>query len=144
MVSTVTSPTFDEAALEALPAAPSAVQSIRKQAFEEFRALPIPSQETEEWRYTDLSDFDLSFRVHVPGHNGHTAVAAHGSSTAMTTSNQDVRSLGVIFGDLDEAAEQHPELVEPHLHQIVPTNRTKFTALHGAFRTGGTFLYVPP
>jgi Fe-S cluster assembly protein SufD len=25
----------------------------------------------------------------------------------------------------------------------VPTDRTMFTALHGAFRTGGTFLYVP-
>jgi Fe-S cluster assembly protein SufD len=143
LVSTITSSTFDEAALEALPAAPSFVQSIRKQAFEEFRALPIPSQETEEWRYTDLSDFDLSFRAHVPGHNGHPAVAAHGSSTAMTTSNQEVKSLGVIFGDLDWAAEEHPELVEPHLHRIVPTSRTKFTALHGAFRTGGTFLYVP-
>jgi Fe-S cluster assembly protein SufD len=143
-VSTITSPTFDEAALEALPEAPSFVQSIRKQAFEEFRALPIPSQETEEWRYTDLSDFDLSFRAHVPGHNGHPAVAAHGSSAAMTTSNQDVRALGVIFGDLDAAAEETPELVEPHLHRIVPTSRTKFTALHAAFRTGGTFLYVPP
>jgi Fe-S cluster assembly protein SufD len=62
----------------------------------------------------------------------------------MTTSNQDVRSLGVIFCDLDEGAETHPDLVEPHLHRLVPTTRTKFTALHGAFRTGGTFLYVPP
>jgi Fe-S cluster assembly protein SufD len=26
----------------------------------------------------------------------------------------------------------------------VPADRTKFTALHGAFRTGGTFLFVPP
>jgi Fe-S cluster assembly protein SufD len=147
-VSTVTTTTFDETALEALPTAPGFIQSIRKQALEEFRALPIPSQETEEWRYTDLSEFDLSFRPHVPGHNGqkgHAAgTATHGSSTAMTTSNQDVRSLGVIFCDLDEAAEKHPDLVEPHLHRLVPTSRTKFTALHGAFRTGGTFLYVPP
>src|SRR5436190_1999894 len=43
-----------------------------------------------------------------------------------------------------EAFDGHPELVEPFLHQLVPTARTKFTALHGAFRTGGTFLYVPP
>jgi Fe-S cluster assembly protein SufD len=136
---------FDETALEALPTAPGFIQSIRKGAFEEFRALPIPSQETEDWRYTDLSEFDLSFRPHVPGHNGRAAgTATHASSTAMTTSNQDVRSLGVVFCDLDEAAEKHPDLVEPHLHRLVPTSRTKFTALHGAFRTGGTFLYVPP
>lgn len=144
-MSTVATTTFDESALEALPDAPGFIQTIRKQAFEEFRALPIPSQETEEWRYTDLSDFDLSFRPHVPGHNGHAAGSTtHGSSTARTTSNQDVRSLGVIFCDLDEAAEEHPDLVEPHLHRLVPTTRTKFTALHGAFRTGGTFLFVPP
>jgi Fe-S cluster assembly protein SufD len=141
-VSTVTTTTFDESALEGLPSAPGFLQTIRKQAFEEFRALPIPSQETEEWRYTDLSEFDLSFRPHVPGHA--TAQAGHGSSTARTTSNQDVGSLGVIFGDLDEAADKHPDLVEPHLHRLVPTSRTKFTAMHGAFRTGGTFLYVPP
>jgi Fe-S cluster assembly protein SufD len=34
--------------------------------------------------------------------------------------------------------------VEPRLHALVPTSRTKFTAMHAAFRTGGTFLYVPP
>ena len=37
----------------------------------------------------------------------------------------------------------HPELVEPYLHTLVPLDRTKFTALHAAFRTGGTFVYVP-
>ena len=49
----------------------------------------------------------------------------------------------MILQDLDQAAVEHPELVEPHLHRLVPTDRTKFAALHGAFRTGGTFLYVP-
>src|SRR5207249_4752582 len=95
-----------------------------------FRSLPIPSQETEEWRYTDLSSFDLDFRVAPPRH-------------ALTTSNQLLEGTGVIFCDLDRAAEEHPELLEPALHGLVPTDRTKFTALHGAFRAGGTFLYVP-
>jgi len=48
-----------------------------------------------------------------------------------------------VFTDLDGAAESHADLVERTLHTLVPTDRTKFTALHGAFRTGGTFLYVP-
>ena len=47
------------------------------------------------------------------------------------------------FGDLDRAVAERPELVEPHLHELVPPERSKFTALHGAFRTGGTLLYVP-
>ena len=58
--------TFDEAAFELVPKTTEPLQRMRKQAFEEFRALPIPSQETEEWRYTDLSDFELSFEPHMP------------------------------------------------------------------------------
>src|SRR5580765_5901763 len=97
----MTSTTFDETAFELLPKTTEPLQRMRKQAFEEFRALPIPSQETEEWRYTDLSDFELSFEPHVPG-------------GVRTTSGQDLDGLGI-----------------------------EFTDLHGAFRTGGTFLYVP-
>src|SRR2546421_348651 len=43
----------------------------------------------------------------------------------------------------DEAARSHPELVEGHLHRLVGSDRTRFTALHAAFRTGGTFVHVP-
>jgi len=50
----------------------------------------------------------------------------------------------VIFTSLDEAARTRADLLESRLHSAVPTDRTKFTALHGAFRTGGTFVYVPP
>jgi Fe-S cluster assembly protein SufD len=145
--------TFDRAALDALPIAPGSTGAIRERAFTQFEALPVPSQETEEWRYTDLSDVSLDFVPHVPGHgDGAPAPAGdglaasilqHNSSVVMTTSGQDLESRGVIFCDLDLAAEKYPELVDPNLHHLVPTDRTKFTALHGAFRTGGTFLYVP-
>ncbi len=145
--------TFDRAALDALPIAPGSTGAIRERAFEQFQALPVPSQETEEWRYTDLSDFALDFVPHAPGHGEGAPTPAgaglaasilqHNSSVVMTTSGQDLESRGVIFCDLDLAAEKYPELVDPHLHSLVPTDRTMFTALHGAFRTGGTFLYVP-
>jgi Fe-S cluster assembly protein SufD len=144
--------TFDEAALSRLPDAPGAIDAIRRRAFGEFQASPLPSHETEEWRYTDLSELDLSFEPHVPGHGEGTpehagelaaAMLQHNSSVVMTTSGQDLDAQGVILCDLDIAAEKYPELVDPHLHRLVPTGRTKFTALHGAFRTGGTFVYVP-
>ena len=114
----------------------------------------MPSPETEEWRYTDLSDFVLDFVPHTPGHGLGDSVPAseglaasmvqHNSSVVMTTSGQDLDAKGVIFCDLDVAAEKYAELVDPHLHALVPTDRSRFAALHGAFRTGGTFLYVPP
>ena len=145
--------TFDRAALEALPIAPGSTGAIRERAFEQFEALPMPSPETEEWRYTDLSDFALDFVPHAPGHGEGApspadaglaaSILQHNSSVVMTTSGQDLESRGVVFCDLDLAAEKYPELVDPHLHSLVPTDRTMFTALHGAFRTGGTFLYVP-
>jgi Fe-S cluster assembly protein SufD len=145
--------TFDRSALSELPSAPGYIEELRREAFERFETLPIPSQETEEWRYTDLSDLELSFRPHVPGHGRDLpgvederagVQVQHDSSVAMTTSNQDLEERGVIFCDLDEAAAKYEELVAPHLHRLVRTDRTKFSALHGAFRTGGTFLYVPP
>ena len=120
--------TFDRAALEALPVAPGFTGAIRARAFEQFEALPTPSQGTEEWRYTDLSAFELDFVPHMPGH-GHgvpehddAGIAAtmlhHNSSNVMTTSGQDVETKGVVFCDLDVAAEKYPELVEPHLHAL--------------------------
>jgi Fe-S cluster assembly protein SufD len=155
--------TFDEEALSALPAAPPFVEALRKQAFTEYLALPIPSQETEEWRYTDLSDLDLSFAPfaagtpadNLDGVDERILRAAgevgertglqiqHNSQVAVTHLDPALAARGVILADLDRAAEEHPDLVEPHLHALVPSTRTKFTALHGGFRAGGTFVYVP-
>jgi Fe-S cluster assembly protein SufD len=157
---TVTS-RFDEHALAELPEAAGFTGALRLRALEQFEAMPIPSQETEEWRYTDLSDFDLDFIPFSPG-GGPEAVNRHGVLQAtgvvgeraglQIQRNSEVISShlaagpsesGVIFADLDVAAATHPDLVEQHLHSLVPTSRTKFLALHGAFRTGGTFLHVP-
>jgi Fe-S cluster assembly protein SufD len=156
--------TFDEGALAALPPSTAFVRSLRKQALEEFVALPIPSQETEEWRYTDLSDLDLSLKPFTEGGRAESLDDVPGgileaagvvgdraglqiqrnSEVMLTHLAPELAAKGVVFADLDRAATEHPGLVEPNLHGLVPTSRTKFTALHGAFRTGGTFLYVPP
>ena len=162
--SSISAPTgnpFDEHALAELPEVAGFTGELRLRALGEFEAMPIPSQETEEWRYTDLSDFDLDFVPFSPGGgpeavNGHGVLQATGvvgeraglqiQRNSEVISTQLVPSLadrGVVFGDLDLAAATHPDLVERHLHSLVPTDRTKFLALHGAFRTGGTFLHVP-
>ncbi len=154
--------TFDERALAALPEGPAFIGALREQAFHEFRALPVPSQETEEWRYTDLSGFALDFAPYTRG-AGPQAVDRHGILAAtgvvgeraglQIQHNGDVISTqralgledkGVWFGDLDRAVAERPDLIERHLFDVVPAKRTKFTALHAAFRTGGTFVYVPP
>ena len=51
--------------------------------------------------------------------------------------------LGVVFLDIDDAVQQHPDLVQEYFMQCVPNTDHKFAALHGAVWSGGTFLYVP-
>lgn len=155
--------TFDERAFAALPEAAGFTGPLREKAFGAFNALPMPSQETEEWRYTDLSEFDLSFAPFSRGERAETLdgvpdeiqraagdigeraglLIQHNSDVMLDHLDPALAGRGVIFTDLDVAAAEHPDLVRPSLHSLVPFDRTRFTALHAAFRTGGTFLYVP-
>jgi len=112
------------------------VADMRRRAFDEFEALPVPSPETEEWRYTDLRRFDLSTFVPVDGVDA-------ASRDMDPEARAELDRQGVVFEGIDEALRTHPELIRPHLHRNVPTARSRFTALHGAFRTGGTFVHVP-
>ena len=51
---------------------------------------------------------------------------------------------GVIFCDMDEAVQEHEELVREYfMSKCVPPSDNKFAALHGAVWSGGSFLYVP-
>jgi Fe-S cluster assembly protein SufD len=157
----------EELTEEALPSPrgePGWARAVRKEAFGLFGALPIPSQETEEWRYTDLSDLDLA--AYAPFAAGQVAdnldqiaeqaqaavgavgeraglLVQHNSETATVHLAPRDAEGGVIFLGLDRALEEHPEALEKRLHRLVTPDRTKFSALHAAFRTGGVFLFVP-
>ncbi|MEK6895819.1 MAG: Fe-S cluster assembly protein SufB [Nanoarchaeota archaeon] len=51
---------------------------------------------------------------------------------------------GVVFLDMDEAVHKFPELVQKYfMNSCVPINLHKFTALHVAVWSGGTFIYIP-
>jgi Fe-S cluster assembly protein SufD len=155
--------TFDERALASLPEAAGFTGDLRRQSFAEFEALPMPSPETEEWRYTDLTEFELTHAPYTAGGRAENldgvpdeilAAAGdigeraglqvqHDSDVMVTHLDPALAERGVIFTDLDRAAAEHGDLVERHLHDLVPAKRSRFIALHAAFRTGGTFLYVP-
>ncbi len=65
-------------------------------------------------------------------------------ATVFTELNADLAAQGVIFTDMETAIERHPELVKRYfMTDCVPASDNKFAALHGAFWSGGTFLYVP-
>ncbi|HEV2773666.1 MAG TPA: Fe-S cluster assembly protein SufB [Thermoleophilaceae bacterium] len=57
---------------------------------------------------------------------------------------QEYADLGIIFCSMDTAVTDYPELVEPYfMNKCVPPQDNKFSALHGAVWSGGSFLYVP-
>ncbi|RMF05087.1 Fe-S cluster assembly protein SufB [Candidatus Woesearchaeota archaeon] len=57
---------------------------------------------------------------------------------------KELEDMGVIFVDMDVAVRKYPELVKEYfMTKAVPVNLHKFTMLHAAVWSGGTFLYVP-
>lgn len=50
---------------------------------------------------------------------------------------------GIIFEDMPQAVIKYPELVKKYFMKLVPAKDHMFAALHGAVRSGGTFIYVP-
>ncbi len=159
MAQTSTAPGFTREALEAIEhdhPAPA-----RQKAFELFESTPMPSPETEEWRYTDLRRFDLdqfapfkpqpwtSTLDEVPQHALEAAGEVGDRSGLAIQHNSSVISahldpgVDVHFESIDDALKDHPDVTEPYLHAAVPIDRTRFASLHAAFRTGGVFVLVP-
>ncbi len=50
---------------------------------------------------------------------------------------------GIIFEDMPQAVIKYPELVKKYFMKLVPATDHIFAALHGAVRSGWTFIYVP-
>ncbi|MBJ7355492.1 MAG: Fe-S cluster assembly protein SufB [Thermoleophilaceae bacterium] len=54
------------------------------------------------------------------------------------------KDLGIIFTSMDTAVQEHPEIVEQYfMKRCVPPQDNKYSALHGAIWSGGSFAYIP-
>ena len=140
---------------------PSWLIERRRTAFGAFARMPMPNLRHEEWRRTDirglkLGNFDLPDRAE-PSIDDRRALndswetlASHYATgleqiNGMPTRMADPTKLGgAVLLDLASAVKAHPELLQRYLmtDAVSPTADT-FAALHAAFWTGGTFLYVP-
>ena len=110
---------------------PGWLRDRRQGALADYERLPLPSKTDEEWRRTDVSAIDLS-RLAPPAHGYGVGLEGGGPLPE-----------GVILQPLGAAAAEHPRLVEDRLFSLERADRDRFAALHAAFFTGGTFLYVP-
>lgn len=58
--------------------------------------------------------------------------------------NTSVNNEGIIFCSSDDALKNHEELFKKYFNSLVNYSENKFTALNGAFWSGGSFIYIPP
>ncbi|HEX6066334.1 MAG TPA: Fe-S cluster assembly protein SufD [Longimicrobiales bacterium] len=131
----------------------------RLHAWRAYEALPLPTRQLEEWRYTDVSLFKLdkvalrrSVTPAIPAEAramldrgaaaGHALVVDGGVVDLRL--DESLAAKGVILADLQTAAREHSELVEKHLAtDALPATFNKFAALNAALWSGGVFLYIP-
>jgi len=122
---------ISEQTLDQLQGEPAWLREQRESAFATFEKLPLPSKTDEEWRRTDVSRLDTDQFSKLEHLDGQKLILP------------SALPKGVILKPLRQAAQDHPELVQPRLFSLVHADRDRFAALHAAFFTGGTFLYVP-
>jgi Fe-S cluster assembly protein SufD len=83
----------------------------------------------------------------------HEALAAYGQRAGLLLQRdsarvyvdlaEEVRARGVIWTDMNDAVQHYPDLVQTYFMAEAAPVLDKFTALHSAYWSGGTFLYVP-
>jgi len=99
----------------------------RAAALDALGAIEMPTfRGTPGWEFTPIDKLDLD---------------AYPAAPAGETEVPEAPE-GVLVLPLAEAAERHPELVEPHLGSLVAAD-TPFTARNDAHWTDGTFVFVP-
>src|SRR5687767_3541920 len=131
----------------------------RLEAWSHYEAMPLPTRQLEEWRYTDVSQFKLDkvklslataaagipdgARAMLAGREAAGTVIQVDGIIVEVTLEPELAAKGVLLLDLAAAGERHADLFEQHYGTIVPATYNKFAALNSALWQGGIFLYVP-
>jgi Fe-S cluster assembly protein SufB len=71
------------------------------------------------------------------------AGAQYDSEVVYHNIREDLAKQGVIFLGMDQALEEHEELVREYFGTIIPSGDNKYAALNSAVWSGGSFIYVP-
>ena len=69
--------------------------------------------------------------------------AQYDSEVVYHNMKEELIEQGVIYTDMESAVRDYPEIVKEHFMKCVPVSDHKFTALHTAVWSGGSFVYVP-
>jgi Fe-S cluster assembly protein SufD len=70
-------------------------------------------------------------------------IVQRGASTVLIEVDDELAAQGVIVMPLEQAVEEHEDLVREHYMKRLSTDEGKFAAATAAFWTGGVFVHVP-
>ena len=134
-MTTLTSTGYDEPAISEASAArgePDWLRERRIEAARAFAAMPNPTRESRQWKYTDVSALD--FETFPPG------------SAAITISGEVPRGDSEYAGaatSLSSATEQWPDVLRSYLGKLIPATEGKFIAANAALWDSGVYVHVP-
>ena len=136
------------------------LNSFRKEAFEKFNLLGVPTRKMESYKYTNLETWfrhdyqsyfipDEShyqkaedFRCDVTDLDAHGIVLMNGF---YPTLNGKLRELpgGIWIGSMNEASEKFGDKIEKHYGRYVNGNSDGLVHLNTAMASDGVFIFVP-
>jgi FeS assembly protein SufD len=135
------------------------VEEHRKAALEVFEREPVPTwrrsgfwtttlrklrlDELEPRRYEPLDELPEIVREHLEGEEHSALLVQRGASVVYSHIDPEAAEQGVTLMPLEDALEEHSELVEQWFGRRLPPEEGKFPAANAAFWTGGAFLHVP-
>lgn len=143
---------------------PEWLDELRRDAWQSFQSMEWPARNSEEWSRTDYRSFKLNrYQVAtgdtLTGEPPAGVLATGVESAGGTLAGQSISyngqtvsaklddrwsSKGVVFGSLEQIARDHSDLVKQHLMQrAFDRTHDRFAALHAAWLSNGTVLYVP-
>ena len=71
------------------------------------------------------------------------AGAQYDSEVVYHSVHKELTDQGVIYTDIETAIKEHEDLVKQYFMKVITMHDHKFSALHGAVWSGGSFVYVP-
>ena len=77
------------------------------------------------------------------GLSGVAVDAVFDSVSVVTTFKEKLYELGIIFCSMQEAVQEHPELVREYLGSVIPYSDNYYATLNSAVFSDGSFVYIP-
>ncbi len=140
---------------------PSWLEERRKTALEAYEAEPVPTWRRSGFWTTSLRNLDLDaleprryapvgsedelpteVRDALDGEPG-ALIVQRGASTIHVRVDAELAEQGVIVMPLEQAVEEHGELIQQWYMKRLSEGEGKFPAATAAFWTGGVFIHVP-